>query len=418
MKTKTKKIPKVNNKTLIAAFDIGKTTHFGYLRAPDDSEVKPFSFKNTREDYEKTWSKMEQFRQEQGLEEIAVGFESTGPYAEPFINYMSKKPVKLMQVNPMHTKRLKEVNGNSPNKTDKKDPRVISDIMRLNHGLSVIIPQGVNAELRRLTQARERTTKDLTAQGNRLQMLMFLIFPEFYEIMKTTLSKSALFLLKTCPLPEDIVEMGIGSLTSSLKKISRGKLKKERAQELMDAARQSVGIDQGTKSIVIEIRYIVENIENILRQIDVLEKQMKCCLRQVPYSRNILSIKGVGIITAAGLIGEVGDFRAFKTVKELLKLAGLDLYEISSGEHKGKHRISKRGRSLMRKFLYCATLGTVKSNGIFHKEYSMMKDRGMIKMKAVVALSRKLLRVIYALVRDDTMYDANYCAAIKSRKVA
>ncbi len=70
----------------------------------------------------------------------------------------------------------------------------------------------------------------------------------------------------------------------------------------------------------------------------------------------ILSLKGIGTVTAAGLIGEVGDFSKFATISEVMKLAGLDLYEVSSGKHRGKLRISKRGRPLMRKLLYFAAL--------------------------------------------------------------
>jgi len=55
---------------------------------------------------------------------------------------MMSKPVKIVQVNPMHTKRMKEVNDNSPLKTDDKDPRVIADIIRLGHALTVVVPEG------------------------------------------------------------------------------------------------------------------------------------------------------------------------------------------------------------------------------------------------------------------------------------
>ena len=66
----------------------------------------------------------------------------------------------------------------------------------------------------------------------------------------------------------------------------------------------------------------------------------------------------MGMVTVAGLIGEVGNF-TFYTIAEIMKLAGLDLYEVSSGKHKGQRRISKRGRALMRKLLFFAALNAV-----------------------------------------------------------
>jgi len=77
-----------------------------------------------------------------------------------------------------------------------------------------------------------------------------------------------------------------------------------------------------------------------------LEKGMACYLKQIPYSGSILSLKGIGDVTAAGLIGEVDDFRRFRTLSEIMKLAGLDLFEISSGKHQGKRRMSERGRPI------------------------------------------------------------------------
>ena len=119
-------------------------------------------------------------------------------------------------------------------------------------------------------------------------------------------------------------------------------------------------------------------------------------------------MKGIGEITAAGLIGEVGDFSKFKTISELEKLAGLDLFEVSSGKHKGVRRISKRGRSGLRKLLFFASLNVVRKGGVLHDWYQAAQDRGMPKMKALIAISRKLLKIIFALVRDHSNYVVNY----------
>ncbi len=131
-------------------------------------------------------------------------------------------------------------------------------------------------------------------------------------------------------------------------------------------------------------------------------------LEQIPYSHSILSVKGIGHVTVAGLIGEVGDFNKFNTISEITKLAGLDLYEISSGQFKGQRRISKRGRPMMRKLLFFAAINMVKSNGIMHEKYKQMLDRGMLKMKALIAIARKVLGLIFAIVRDNTTYIVNY----------
>ncbi len=405
---KTQKIKIINEKTMIAALDIGKRTHYAYFRSPDGMDIKPFPFHNFRKDFDKFWVKLCQFKREHQLEDIVVGFESSGPYAEPFFHYLRKKPVKLVQINPMHSKRVKELTGNSPNKTDKKDPRVIADVISLGHALTLVVPEGPAAELRRLSQARERALKRRTAAVNQLQDLIFVIFPEFLTIMKGISTKTASYLIKRYPTAESIVALGVESLAMIIKRVSRGKLGRKRAEELFYAAKSSVGMNEGKGSILVEIEYLISQVGADSTFIASLEIQMENYLEKIPYSNSILSIKGISTVTVAGLIGEVGDFKKFNTISEMMKLAGLDLYEVSSGKHRGRRRISKRGRSLMRKLLFFAAINAVKSKGIMHEPYQQMLERGMPKMKALIAIARKLLKLIFALARDNTVYIENY----------
>ncbi len=135
---------------------------------------------------------------------------------------------------------------------------------------------------------------------------------------------------------------------------------------------------------------------------------MRVTLERIPCSARLLSIKGLGTVSVAGLIGEVGDFSKFSTQSEIMKLAGLDLYEISSGKRKGQRRISKRGRSLLRKILFHAAIQMIRKNGIMYDYYARLTTRGMERMRALIAVSRKLLRIIHALVRDNRDYVRQY----------
>ncbi|MCK4469619.1 MAG: IS110 family transposase, partial [Desulfobacterales bacterium] len=221
-------------------------------------------------------------------------------------------------------------------------------------------------------------------------------------------TKTGMYLIKNYPDPESIVSTDIGTLCNIVRKISRGRFGIDRGEELYNAAEQSVGITEGKESILLETGHLVSNIESENRYIKSLEEQMIEHLEQIPYSHSILSIKGVGHVTVAGLIGEVGDFNKFDTISEITKLAGLDLFEISSGQFKGQRRISKRGRPMMRKLLFFAAINMVKSTGIMHKKYKQMLDRGMLKMKALIAIARKILGIIFAIVRNNTVYIENY----------
>jgi transposase len=407
IKPKTTKV--VNQKVLIATIDGGKDTHYGYYRCPDGTEGKSLPFRNNGQGFHEFWERIASAAIKNGLEEVIVGFESTGPYMEPLVQFLrSKKVVQLVQVNPMHTKRLKELTGNSPLKTDRKDPKVIADIIELGHALTVVIPEGPAAELRRLTQGRERTIESRTRLFNQLQSLLVISFPEFMQVMKDVKTASAQHLLRHYPTAQNIVTLGEPALAALLRKVSRGKLREDRARALFEAANESVGVREGRSSMLLEIGLMLDTIATYDHFIDSVETEMVRHLEQIPYSRMILSLKGIGPVTAAGLIGEVGDFTKFGTISEVLKLAGLDLYEVSSGKHRGKLSISKRGRPLIRKLLYLAALSTVRKGGVMHEWYQRALGRGMIKTKALVAVSRKLLGLIFALVRDHSVYVENY----------
>jgi len=408
-KIKPKTTKAVNQKVLIATVDGGSDKHFGYYRCPDGSECKAFEFWNNGRGFKEFWERISSIAKTYGLEEIIVGFESTGAYMETLVQFLrNKKGVRLVQVNPMHTKRLKELTGNSPLKTDRKDPKVIADIIELGHALTVVIPEGPAAELRRLTQGRERTIASRTRLFNQLQSLLVISFPEFLQVMTDVKSASAQHLLRHYPTAEEIVALGEASLATLLRKVSRGRLREDRARALFEAANESVGVRDGRSSMLLESRLMLETIASYDRFIESIEAEMLRHLEEIPYSRVILSLRGIGPVTAAGLIGEVGDFTKFNTVSEVMKLAGLDLYEVSSGKHRGKLRISKRGRPLIRKLLYFAALNSVRKGGVMHEWYQRALGRGMVKTKALVAVSRKLLGLIFALVRDHSVYVENY----------
>lgn len=408
----------LNDQTLLVTVDVSKEKNTGYFRCPDGTEVMPFEFTNNRSGFNKFYDMIEWTKTEKQLFRVVVGFESTGPYAEPLTHFLRNKDVELVQVNTVHTKKMKEVYDNSPGKTDKKDPKVIADLIELNRVLKVVVPEGISAELRRLTHARERYIKTKTSLLNQLYDLVFVIFPEFGQIIKDIQTKTAQYLLNHYPTPQEIVNLGVDQLEVILHKVSRGRFGREKAQALFEAAQQTVGIREGQASIVKEIKNLLQAIFQQQHFVDECESDISENLSEIPWSRYLLSIKGIGKVTVAVVIGEVADFNHFKTSGEVEKFAGLNLFEISSGKHRGRRRISKRGRWLLRKILYFASLNVVRKGGIFHDKYQSYLDRGMPKQKALIAIARKLLRVMFAIVRDHKEFDESYSKSIQLKEAA
>lgn len=139
-----------------------------------------------------------------------------------------------------------------------------------------------------------------------------------------------------------------------------------------------------------------------------INKVLDEAILKVEYVEKLLAIKGVGSITIAGFIAEVGDIRRFKSPKQIQKYAGLELVENSSGKHKGKSRISKRGRRKLRKVLYQVMIPLLARNKEFREiyDYYVTRVKNPLKRRqAMVAVSCKLIRVFYAILTKGVEYD-------------
>jgi predicted transcriptional regulator len=234
--------------------------------------------------------------------------------------------------------------------------------------------------------------------------LVFLIFPELKTVFKDIAAKTAQHILKHYTTPERIGILNKDKLGEEMRKRSMGKFRVKEAERLISLARDTIGIKEGIAGIVLDIRHILMQLETTEGFVQEIEAEMEKTLQRIPLSARILSMKGFEVVTVAGLIGEVGDFSKFRTQSEIMKLAGLDLYEISSGKRKGQRKITKKGRSLLRKILYNAAIATVRKDGIMYTQYAKLIARGMVRTSALIVIAKKLLRIIHAMVRDGRDY--------------
>jgi transposase len=398
------KIKKITTKTLIVTVDVSKGKHTGFFRTIEDESVRPFEFSNTSKGFQEFWKRIMNYKEKHKLEEILFGCESTGTYGFPIIQFMKSKGADVVQVNPKHVKRIKEVIDNSPNKTDHKDPRVIAELLLLKRYMQINLPEGIIADLRGRVQYRENLLEDINRIKNRLEGLLSQFFPEFLDVMKGLKSKTAIYLLEHYPIPSELAELGKDRLTKELWKVSRGRVNDKKTTDLINYSRTTVGIKEGIKGYKDQVRCYTDQLRLLNGQLNEKEEEIEKMLSSIAISRLLLGIKGLGRISVAIIISEVVDFRSFSIIPEILKYAGLNLYEVSSGIKKGQKRISKRGRSLLRKALFYASLSMIRRGGIFNEDYKRLLSNGTKPMKAIVAISRKLLRVIFAIVRDQTEF--------------
>ena len=406
MKAKKKaKLDLIGDDTLVVGIDVGKRNHYCRFINVRGYEIgKGFSFSNNRDGMEKIISKIEEAKIQNNLAKAVIGLEPSGHYWKAAAHYLSRSGYKLALVNPYHIKRIKEIEDNSQTKTDPKDSLLIAKLVRDGDFFDPNLADGTYAELRRMYRLRLKVAKSLVQEKTKLKILLDEYFPEYEGLFCDIFGATSEYIIDNYFLPESIAKESILSLTGKIKTISRGKIGASKVLKLMEYARSSIGIKIGLDAAILEKTYILQSVSNLKLKLDYINKELKCYLEKIQCSKYLLSIPGVGLVTAAGFLGEVGDISKYKSAKEIIKLAGLNLVEISSGIKKGKKKISKRGNNRLRCLLYqCAIVAISKNSQL--KRYFCYQAETKNKMKMVVAVQCKLVRIMFALLKYKKYYD-------------
>ena len=399
----------VNPDILVVGIDIGKNKHAAVGTSLHSGFTKPFYIRNKRSSYEAFESAVDRWKERFECKDVIFSFESTGHYWKPLIYYLKNKDKHIVEVSTNYTKKAKELMDNSLLKCDPKDARVIADLVEQGKILTPILPEGDILSLREIVHTRENLIKERTSILNRLEKIMDVAFPERREVIKKVGGKTSLYLLKESPFPEDIIEKGLEWLEEKMWKKSMGHYNHLDAERLYKSAMETVGLKQGREGSTYELRTLLPRLKVLNREIEKIQSRIEQMLADIEETSYILSIKGISTVTAAIIIAESGGLSNYDKISSVLKVAGLNLFEISSGKHKGKKHITKRGRNLMRHKLYFAALQQARKGMPLNYFYRrLIENNGVNENKALIAVAIKLLKIMFALVKDRRVFEWNY----------
>ena len=407
---KNDKLSFITDEMLILGCDIGSETH--YLRAIDtrgrELSKSAFAFENNSEGFQNALDWAAKLAVSNGKTQIVMGLEPTGHYWFCLASWMVANGISVVQVNPYAVKQTKEIEDNSQLKDDRKDPKLIANLVKDgNYGMPYL-PEGIYADMRRLTMFRDQLTEDRIRCLNRLHREMKIYFPEYKEAFGKTDGAFCLEILKTAPFPGDLLKLGVRGIEQvwhDAKLRGRGY---NRAATIYSFARTSVGLKEGADAGRMAVKWFVERMMELDKQLSEIEEQLNQKCREIPYAANILDISGVGEHILSGILSEMGDISRFDDVKEIQKLAGMGLVACSSGKHEGKTKISHRGRKRLRYWLFQAAKSAVAHAEEFkelHMYDTTRPDNPLKKMQSLIVIACKILRVIYAILKKGGTYD-------------
>lgn len=173
---------------------------------------------------------------------------------------------------------------------------------------------------------------------------------------------------------------------------------------------------QSIKRMRQRIRFISKQIEEIEKEITQAVEKESWLKEKI---KKVCTIKGVGLMTAVTVIAETNGFNLIRNKKQLVSYAGLDVIIKDSGTSvKSKPRISRKGNKYLRKCLHFPALAAIRSDHLMKALFVRLVSRHGIKMKAVVAVQRKLLELIYVLWKKDAIFDPEYYSKKKEPALA
>ena len=385
---------------IYVGIDIAKTNHYASIVNYSTGEVieNPFLVTNNKQGFDFLYSKIKDFNKEK----VLIGLESTAHYGNNLIFYFHEKQFNLGIINPIQTAALRKTKIRKV-KNDKVDSLLICEALSLGY-YNLLSNYDIKLlEIKSLCRFH-KDLKDKSAEAKiQLKTYVDQLFPELNGFFKDNLDiKTAHELLKLYQSPEDISKVNLTKLSNLLIKSSRGKYDKNRAIELKKLASNSVGINNFALSI--QIKMTIELIELLESQIKDIEKQVSDFIKK---SDNVItSIPGIGDMTAAIIISEIGDINRFNNPGQVLAFAGLDPSVKQSGNFNASStRMSKRGSSLLRYALILAANNVQLNTKTFNNYYNTKRLEGKLHYNALGHCAGKLIRTIFYMLKNNVKFN-------------
>jgi transposase len=385
---------------VVFGLDISKDT-ITYRAHRPEALSRAFTVSQDIRGFRKIEAALEEFKGK-GYE-VWVGYEPTGSYSCCILEYLVDNGWKVVQINPKHTSRYNEIMDNVPGKSDPRDPRGIAGLIWQGCYRIPVHLTGTYAELRAASVEWSMLSVEGTRLRNQLHSLVQLWCPELGMVFKDVLCKSARGIMRKYSSADAIASAGVARVRSVLAKASRGRTA-SRAEALLDAVGQSKALKSGQKTRYRSILHLLARLELLEEHKSQVKADMARMLSLLPESVRLLSVRGIGVVTSAILLGECGNIGEYDS-RQLEKLVGLNLHEFSSGKHAGKRKISKCGRANIRYALCVAATRMTSKNGIYHDVAETMRAKGKKFGEIRIAVARKLLRLLHALVHEDQDFD-------------
>ena len=410
------------NNLPVAGIDVGKRfSEMAILSPSNDIYARIKIFHDSSSNIDKAIELLNKAEKDFAARPVVV-MESTGHYHKILFHSLCKAGYDVSIINPIQTDSIKNL-GIRKVKNDKVDARKIALLYRFQELKTTNIPDDELDCLRSLCRQYFNLSDELTAYKNRLIGVVDQIMLSFTDVFKDVCSQTAFAILEKYPTPSQILKADRKTLIDLIQKSSRKDLKwsTKKYELLIAKAKDFEPLSICTPANLVMlgvyismIKSLSESLKKVLQAIyELLAADVSKEMPLLSLTISLLcSVPGIGLITAATILAEIGDFSAFSKPDKLVAYFGIDPSVKQSGQFEGtQNKMSKRGSRLLRRVLFTTALANIrkKRNGKEHNAvlYNFYRKKCTNKAKKVAlgAVMHKLVFIIFAVLRDKKPFE-------------
>ena len=403
---------------LYVGIDVSSRNNVVFLMKPDGSKIKNFSVPNSKDGSHKLVKEILSALTSFALTDVIIGLEATSVYGDNLVCFLredgSLSPYnrKIHVLNPKQVNKFKESYNDLP-KNDYVDSFVIADCLRFGRiNKEVYLDDYRFKALQNLTRARFVAVQNLTREKQRFMNVLFKKYSSLAQekVFADTFSTTALAVYEEFDSADTLAYMDLHELTAFLQEKGKNHFSnpEEVAKAIQKAARSSYRLPKTVNDSVNQVLSIsITSIKAMEAQIKEFDKAIAAQMELIP--NTLSSIKGIGPVYSAGIIAEIGDINRFPSQAQLAKYAGLAWRQHQSGDFEAQNtRLIRTGNRFLKYYLGEAAMSLVRCDAEYRRFYHLKyKEVNKYQHKRALALTaRKLVRLVYRLLKDNRLYIA------------
>ena len=333
---------------------------------------------------------------------IKVGLEATGHYSYNILGFLLDNGLPTYVLNPLHTNLYRKSLSLRKTKTDRVDARTIAAMLMSDVDLKPYTDTAYhNEELKSLTRYRFDKVKERAKLKQSIARLVCILFPELEKLVPTLHMASVYALLEEFPGAQQISNAHLTRLKTLLHDASKGRYSRDKAIELREAAKVSIGSRMPAKSL--ELRHTIHLIGELDTEIEEIESTIQTIMDEL--RSPITTIPGIGYRMGAMILAEVGVFSRFDSPDKVLAYAGLSPSTYQSGQLENCYaHMEKRGSRYLRFAIFNAAKYVCHWDPAFAAYLAKKRAEGKHYNVAISHAAKKLVRLIYALEKSREPY--------------